>query len=117
VEEHNIGIERRYAVGQRERLPTLAVELVQLNVDLIVVAGNSAAQATQQATRSIPIAVTRGGDLVGTGLVASLARPGGNVIGVSGFAVDLSGKQLELLKEAIPTLPPILLFRADEVIR
>jgi putative ABC transport system substrate-binding protein len=104
VEGQNILIERRYAEGKRERLSSLAAELVQLPVALIVAAGNGAAQAAYQATTSIPIVVIRGGDLIGTGLVATLARPGGNVTGVSGFARDLSGKQLELLKEAIPTL-------------
>ena len=110
VEGQNILIERRYAEGKRERLPTLAAELVQLHVDLIVAVGNGAAQATKQATSSIPIVVRRGGDLIGTGLIATLARPGGNVTGVSGLAQDLSGKQLELLKEAIPTLSHLIVL-------
>lgn len=104
VEGQNIAIERRYAAGQRERLPTLAAELVRMPVDVIVVVGQPAAQASKQATASIPIVAIRAGDLVGTGLVASLARPGGNITGMSDLRIDLSGKRLELLKEAIPTL-------------
>jgi putative ABC transport system substrate-binding protein len=102
VEGQNMAIERRYAAGQRERLPTLAAELVRMPVDLMVVVGRLAALAAKQATASIPIVTITAGDLVSTGLVASLARPDGNITGMS--AIDLSGKRLELLKEAIPTL-------------
>ena len=102
VEGQNMAIERRYAAGQRERLPTLAAELVRMPVDLMVVVGRLATLAAKQATASIPIVTITAGDLVSTGLVASLARPDGNITGMS--AIDLSGKRLELLKEAIPTL-------------
>jgi putative ABC transport system substrate-binding protein len=104
VEGQTIVIEQRYAGGQREQLPTLVDELVRRNLDLIVVTGNQAAQALKHATSSIPIVVMGAGDLVGTGLVTNLAHPEGNITGVSGLAVDLSGKRMELLKEAIPTL-------------
>ena len=104
VEGQNMAIERRYAAGQRERLPTLAAELVRIPVDVMVVVGRTAAEEAKQATASIPIVAITAGDLVGTGLVASLARPGGNITGMSALAIDLSGKRLELLKEAIPTL-------------
>jgi len=104
VEGQTMVIEQRYANGKREQLPTLVDELVRLKLDLIVVTGHAAAQAVQHATSSIPIVAMGAGDLVGTGLVASLAHPGGNLTGISGLAVDISGKRLELLKEAIPTL-------------
>jgi putative tryptophan/tyrosine transport system substrate-binding protein len=104
VEGQTIVIEQRYANGQREHLPSLVDELVRLQLDLIVVTGHAAAQAVTHATSAIPIVAMGAGDLVGTGLVASLAHPGGNLTGISGLAVDISGKRLELLKEAIPTL-------------
>ncbi|MBI3327700.1 MAG: ABC transporter substrate-binding protein [Nitrospinae bacterium] len=104
VEGQNITIERRYAEGNIERLATFAAELVRINVDLIVVGGNTLAEAAKQASSSIPIVVTSGIDLVDTGLIASLARPGGNITGLIQMTPELSGKQLELLKEAIPTL-------------
>ena len=104
VEGQTIGIEQRYANGKREHLPRLVDELVRLQLDLIVVTGHAAAQAVQHATSAIPIVAMGAGDLVGTGLVASLAHPGGNLTGMSGLAVDVSGKRMELLKEAIPTL-------------
>jgi len=85
-------------------LPILTAELVRLNLDLILVTGNQAAQVLKQATSSIPLVAMGAGDLVGTGLVASLAHPGGNLTGMSGLAIDVSGKRMELLKEAIPTL-------------
>jgi ABC-type uncharacterized transport system substrate-binding protein len=104
VEGKNIVIEYRHAEGKYDRLPSLAAELVRLNVDIIVTASTQAAQAGQQATRSIPIVMTVVSDPVESGLVGSLARPGGNVTGLSLMHPDLSGKRLELLKEVIPKL-------------
>ena len=104
VEGKNIVIEYRHADGKYDRLPSLAVELVRLNVDVIVTASTQAAQACQQATRSIPIVMTNVSDPVESRLVSSLARPGGNVTGLSLMHPDLSGKRLELLKEVIPKL-------------
>jgi len=101
VEGRNIVIEYRYAEGVEERLPKLAGELVQLNVDVIFVSGTTGTQAAKNATRTIPIVMTSVTDPVGTGLVASLAHPGGNLTGLSNLS-ELGGKQLELLKEAFP---------------
>ena len=103
TEGKNITIEYRYAEGQLDRLPDLAAELVRLKVDLIVAGGLPAARAAKQATTTIPI-VMQGGDPVATGVVASLARPGGNVTGVSDATVGVSTKRLELLKEVVPKL-------------
>jgi putative ABC transport system substrate-binding protein len=101
TEGRNIAIEYRYADGQLERLPDLAAEVVSLKVDVIVAGGLPAARAAKQTTTTIPIVMT-GGDPVRTGLVASLAHPGGNVTGLSDSTVDVSTKRLELLKEAVP---------------
>jgi putative tryptophan/tyrosine transport system substrate-binding protein len=96
-------IEYRYAEGKRERLPTLAAELVALKVDVIVVDGSTQAALTaMQATKTIPIVFTSVGDPVESGLVTSLARPGGNVTGLSSLGPELVGKRLELLKQAVP---------------
>jgi ABC-type uncharacterized transport system substrate-binding protein len=103
VEGKNIVIEWRFADGQLERLPDLAAELIHLKVDIIVAGGLPAARAAKQATTTIPIVMT-GGDPVGTGIVASLAHPGGNVTGLSDSTVYVSTKRLELLKEVIPNL-------------
>src|SRR5215831_12591522 len=100
VEGQNIVIEYRYAGGLTERLPNLAAELVQLKVDVIVVTGTPATQAAKNATKTTPIVMKNVTDPVETGLVASLAHPGGNVTGLSNLYEDLGGKQLELLKEA-----------------
>jgi len=102
VEGKNIVIEYRYAEGKRERWPDLAAEVVRLKPDVIVVASNGFTAAAKQATSTIPIVVGSAGDLVGGGLVASLARPGGNVTGSTNITPDLSGKRLELLKEVVP---------------
>jgi putative ABC transport system substrate-binding protein len=103
VEGKNIVVEYRFAEGAPERLPHLAAELVRLNVDVIV-APASGAVAAKQATTTIPIVMTHVSDPVAQGLVASLAHPGGNVTGLSSFVSELGGKQLELLKEAFPTV-------------
>ena len=102
VEGRNVVIEYRDAEGKVERLPALAAELVALKVDVIVASGTLAALAAKQATRTLPIVFSPAGDPVGSGLVTSLARPGGNVTGLSAFAPELVGKRLELLKQAVP---------------
>jgi len=102
IEGKNIAAEYRFAEGAPERLPNFARELVRLNVDIIVAPG-SRTRAAKKATDTIPIVITYG-DPVGQGLVASLAHPGGNVTGLSGFISELGGKQLELLKEAFPKI-------------
>jgi putative ABC transport system substrate-binding protein len=103
VEGQNIVIEWRWADGRIEQLPDLAAELVRLKVDVIVTNSTPAARAAKNATRTIPIVLGLAGDPVRTGLVASLARPGGNVTGLSGMAAELAGKRLELLREILPT--------------
>ncbi len=102
VEGQNITIEHRYSEGKYERLPDLAADLVRLKVDVIVAPATNPVFAAKQATRTIPIVMTGSGDAVGSGLVASLARPGGNVTGLSTLAPEIVGKQLELLKEIVP---------------
>jgi putative tryptophan/tyrosine transport system substrate-binding protein len=104
IEGKNLVVERRYAENRPERLPELAAELVRLNVDVIVANGTLGPLAAKQATSTIPIVMTASGDPLGSGLVASLARPGGNVTGMSLMAPDLGGKRLELLKELLPQL-------------
>jgi ABC-type uncharacterized transport system substrate-binding protein len=102
-EGENIRIEWRSAEGVDERLPNLANELVQQHqVDVIVVCGTPAVEAAKAATKSIPIVMTSVSDPIGSGLVASLARPGGNVTGLTNFQSDLGGKQVGLLKETLP---------------
>lgn len=104
VEGKNIVLEYRYAEGKRERYADLAAEMVRLKPDVIVVGSVGFTTAAKQATSTIPIVVGGAGDLVGSGLVASLARPGGNVTGSTDISPDLSGKRLELLKEAVPKM-------------
>jgi putative ABC transport system substrate-binding protein len=104
VEGHNLRIEWRWTDGQDERFPALAAELVQLQVDAIVVVTTVGTQAVMQATRTIPIVFTAVSDPVGSGIVASHARPGGNATGPSLLWAELAGKQLELGKEAVPGL-------------
>jgi putative ABC transport system substrate-binding protein len=114
VEGQNIVIEYRWGEGKGERLPTLAAELVRLKVDLIVASGTQAIQVTKQATNTIPIVMPASSDPVGTGLVTSLSRPGGNITGLSLLAPELSGKRLELLKEAVPGLSRVaILWQGD----
>ena len=103
VEGKNILIEYRYAEGKLERLPDLAAELVRLKVDVIVTAGPGVS-AAKKASTTIPIVFGAASDPVGTGLVSSLARPGGNITGLSLMTPDLDGKRLELLKEAFPNV-------------
>jgi putative tryptophan/tyrosine transport system substrate-binding protein len=104
VEGKNIVIEYRYAEGKSERLPDLAAELVGLKVDVIVTVSPSATLAAKKASGTIPIVFAAANDPVGTGLVSSLARPGGNITGLSLMVPDLDGKRLELLKEAFPSV-------------
>ena len=104
VEGHNIVVEHRSAEGRFDRLPELAAELVRLRVDVIVTVVTQASLAAKNATKTIPIVMLAVGDPVGAGLVASLAQPGGNVTGTSLQNVEVAGKSLELLKNAIPKL-------------
>jgi len=104
VEGKNIVIEARYADGKLDRLPALAAELVHLKVDIIISAGPQVTRAAKEATGTIPIVMGFDYDPVGNGLIASLARPGENITGLSTLAPELSGKQLELLKEIVPGL-------------
>ena len=111
IEGKNITIEYRFAEQKPERLPELAADLVRLKVDLIVVTATPAALAAKRATTTIPIVMTNAGDPVGAGLVASLARPGGNVTGFSSLATELNTKRLEILKDAVPKLARVGLLR------
>jgi putative ABC transport system substrate-binding protein len=104
IEGKNITIEYRFAEQKNERLPELAVDLVRLKVDLIVVSGTTPGLAAKSATTTIPVVMTSPGDPVGVGLVASLARPGGNVTGLSSLSFQLNTKRLEILKDAVPKL-------------
>jgi putative ABC transport system substrate-binding protein len=105
VEGQNIATEYRYAEGKRERFPELAAELVRLKVDIILVSGNPPMRAAMNATKTIPIVMMgAGGDPVKEGFIESLARPGGNVTGITILNRELGGKRLELLKEAVPKL-------------
>jgi putative ABC transport system substrate-binding protein len=110
VEGHNITLEYRFANGQADRLPALVAELVRLPVDVLVVDGTVALRPAQHATSTISIVMVAG-DPVGVGLIASLAHPGGNITGLSMMIPDLSGKRLEFLKEAVPTLSRVAVLR------
>jgi len=104
IDGHNVAIEYRWGEGRNERFAEIAAEFVRLKVDVIVTSGTSQVLAAKQATSVIPIVFATAGDPVGTGLVTSLARPGGNVTGLSNQMLDLAGKQLELLREVVPNL-------------
>jgi putative tryptophan/tyrosine transport system substrate-binding protein len=104
VEGHNLTVEWRITGGNRERVAEAVAELVALNVGAIVVTGATAAQVAQNATPTIPIVIVMLSDPLDSGFVASLARPGGNITGLGSFAVELSGKQLQLLGEALPSV-------------
>jgi putative ABC transport system substrate-binding protein len=103
VEGQNVAVEYRYAEGQPDRLPALALDLVRRRVAVMVAAGTTAAVAAKPATTTIPIVFSAGGDPVALGLVASLNRPGANVTGMAALVSELSSKQLQLLRELIPT--------------
>jgi putative ABC transport system substrate-binding protein len=104
VEGKNIIVEWRYAEGKFDRLPALAAELVRLKVDIIVTSGATGTRTAKEATNTIPIVMAQDRDPVASGFVASLARPGGNITGLSTLAPEISGKQLEILKEIVPKL-------------
>jgi putative ABC transport system substrate-binding protein len=110
AERHNLVLEHRWAEGRYERLPALAAELVQLPVDVIVTWTTPAALAAQRATATIPIVMASIGDAVGAGLVASLARPGGNITGFTAINPDVEGKRLEFLKAVVPQATRIALL-------
>lgn len=110
VEGRNISIEYRYAEGRSDRLPDLAADLVSLKVDVIVASIGPDALAAQKATRAIPIVIASGADPVATGLAESLARPAGNVTGLSQMSPELAGKRLELLKDIVPKLSRVAVF-------
>ena len=110
VEGQNIAIESRWADGKYDRYPALAADLVRSNVDVIVAGGGAATQAAQQATKTIPIVMSAVIDPLGSGLVPSLARPGGNVTGISMMAPDLIGKQFQVLKEVVPKVSRVALL-------
>lgn len=115
VEGKDVIFEGRWGDGRYERLPALAAELAAMNVDVIVTVGGAAAAAAKQATSTIPIVVSFPGDVVETGLVSSLARPGGNVTGVNDPAAALSAKRLELLKDVSPNAKSVaVLWNANE---
>ena len=111
VEGQNIVIEWRFAQGKSDQVPRNAAELVRLKVDVIVTGGSTDTRAAKVATSTIPIVMTNESDPVGTGLVASLARPGGNITGLTTLSAELSGKRLELLKETIPRLSHVVAIR------
>jgi putative tryptophan/tyrosine transport system substrate-binding protein len=111
VDGQNIAIESRWAEAQYERYPALVADLVRLKVDVIVAISGAATRAAQQATRTIPIVMLHVNDPVGSGLVASLARPGGNVTGLTIMDPDLVGKQLQLLTEVVPKVSRVALLR------
>ena len=102
VEGRNLFVERRWAAGQEDQLPAMAADLVNLKMDVIVTLSTPAAMAAKQATNTIPIVITFVADPLGSGLVASLARPGGNITGVTTIAPELVAKRLELLKQVVP---------------
>jgi len=109
TEGQNIVIELRYADGKLDRLPALAAELVHLKVDVIVTAGGQATRAAKEVTSTIPIVMTNDPDPVASGVVASLARPGGNITGLSTLAPELAGKRLELLRQVVPNLSRVVI--------
>jgi putative tryptophan/tyrosine transport system substrate-binding protein len=111
VEGHNLTFESRWSEGDRDQLRDLAAALVRLKVDVIAANGGDATRAAQQATQTIPIVMLGTADPVGSGFVASLARPGGNITGVSSLQADLTVKRLELLKEAVPGLSRVVVLR------
>ena len=110
VEGQNLAIEYRSAEGRAERFPALAADLVRLRVDLILTRGTPAAIEAKKATGTIPIVMAASGDPVGARLVSSLARPGGNLTGLSSVITELAGKRLELLREAFPTFSRVALL-------
>jgi ABC-type uncharacterized transport system substrate-binding protein len=116
MEGRNVAFETRYAEGKLDRLPALVAELIQANVDIVVTQGSEPVQAARKATDTIPIVMAAVGDAVGAGFVASLARPGGNVTGLTLVATEQSAKRLELLKEILPRLARVaVLWNSNNV--
>ncbi len=114
IETKNISIQYRFAEGKLERLPELAAGLARLNVNIIVTARNEAVQASKNATQTIPIVMAFSGDPVGAGFVATLARPGGNITGLSRINIELTAKRLELLNEVMPSATRIAVLYNPE---
>jgi putative ABC transport system substrate-binding protein len=116
IEGKNILIEYRYAERKLDRVPSLAAELVQLKVDVLIVPFQEGILAAKQATKTIPIVISTAQDPVATGIIDSFARPGGNITGLTRLTRELSGKRLELLKEAVPGISRVgILWNADSV--
>ena len=109
-EGQNLLVERRSAEGRNDRLPVFAAELVRLKVEVVVTATTAAVLAVKKATAAIPIVFTLVSDPVALGVVSNLARPGGNITGFSQLTVELTGKRLELLKEAVPSLKSVVIL-------
>jgi putative ABC transport system substrate-binding protein len=114
VEGKNINIEYKYAEGRSERLPELAEELVRLKVDIFVVANDATARAAKKSTATIPIVMAGSGNPIGSEVIASLARPGGNVTGLTSYSAELLGKRLELLKEVVPKVSRFAFLNAAD---
>ena len=114
IEGQNVVIELRSGEGKSERLPVVTAELVRLKVDVIVTGGTTSTRAAKDATVAIPIVMTGDGDPVGSGVVASLARPGGNITGLSNMSVDLDGKRLGILKEIVPKLSRVAVLASRD---
>ena len=110
VDGQNIVIEYRFAEGKLDQVSHNAAELVRLKVDVIVTAGSTDTAAARKATATIPVVMTQDNDPVGSGFVAALARPGGNITGLTNISSELSGKRLELLKEVVPRLSRVVIF-------
>ena len=116
VEGQNIALEYRNAEGKLDRIPDLAAELVRMKVDVILTGGNSAIRAAKKATSTIPIVMPHTADPVADGFVVSLARPGGNITGLtSSSGYELSGKRLDLLKETLPRATRVAVLRDPEI--
>jgi putative ABC transport system substrate-binding protein len=117
VEGQNVTVERRYGESRVERTAEVAAELVRMKMDVIVAASDQTVAAVKRQTQSIPVVMVGASDAVGTGFVASLARPGGNVTGLSRMSTELSGKRLELLREAVPRLARVVAVMWDPNLR
>jgi putative ABC transport system substrate-binding protein len=115
IEGKNLNIDFRYANGDFDRLSALTADLVRLKVDVIVTAGPSVTGPAKEVTATIPIVMTNDSDPVGAGFVASLARPGGNITGLSSLAQDLSGKRVELLREIVPKLSRVAILGSSAI--
>jgi ABC-type uncharacterized transport system substrate-binding protein len=113
VEDKNIIVEWRSAEGKMSRIPAPAAKIVRLKADIIISAGGAVTQSLKEATSAIPIVMTNSDDPVATGFVASLARPGGNITGLSTFPPETSGKRVELLKQVLPKLSHVAAFRTS----